>query len=413
MRVSTADLRDTAAVDDLVEGQEVVFSVAGQVSHIDSMTDPIADLEINCRSQLSLLEALRRRNPRARVVFAGSRQQYGRPRYLPVDEEHPLEPVDVNGIHKAAAESATLLYHRVHGLPACSLRLTNTYGPRMQMRHPRQGFVAWFVRLAVEGREIELFGGGESLRDFNEVEDVVDAFLLCGTDDAAVGQVFNLGHPEPVTVRQFAELLLDVAGGGSLRERPFPADRARIDIGSVFADYGKIRERLGWEPRIGLREGLDSHGRLLPPPSRALLVSRVRFFDPRRAYEAQREELDAAFRRVLESEQIVLGPEVEAFEREFAELTGTTDAVGVASGTDALELALRALELPPQLGGDLPEPDGKRDADGDRPGRVPAGPRRRRPPDAHDRSGARRRRPLAGDGGGGRCAPLRPPGADR
>jgi UDP-glucose 4-epimerase len=255
VRVSTADLRDGA--DDLVEGQEVVFSIAGQVSHVDSMTDPIADLELNCRSQFSLLEALRRRNPQARVVYAGSRQQYGRPRYLPVDEAHPLEPVDVNGINKAAAESAVLLYHRVHGLPACSLRLTNTYGPRMQMRHPRQGFVGWFVRLAVEGREIELFGGGESLRDFNEVEDVVDAFLLCGAADEAVGEVFNLGHPEAVTVRQFAELLLDVAGDGSLRERPFPEDRARIDIGSVFADYGKIRERLGWEPRIGLREGLE------------------------------------------------------------------------------------------------------------------------------------------------------------
>jgi UDP-glucose 4-epimerase len=256
VRVSTADLRDTAAVDDVVEGQEVVFSLAGQVSHVDSMTDPIGDLEINCRSQLSLLEALRRRNPRARLVFAGSRQQYGRPRYLPVDEEHPLEPVDVNGIHKAAAESATLLYHRVHGLPTCSLRLTNTYGRRMQMRNPRQGFAAWFVRLAVEGREIELFGGGESLRDFNEVDDVVDAFLLCGTDEVAVGQVFNLGHPEPVRVRQFAELLLDVVGGGSLVKRHFPPERARIDIGSVYADYGKIRERLGWEPRIGLREGL-------------------------------------------------------------------------------------------------------------------------------------------------------------
>jgi UDP-glucose 4-epimerase len=256
VRVSTADLREVAAIEDLVDGQEIVFALAGQVSHVDSMTDPIADLEINCQSQLSLLEALRRRNPRARVIFAGSRQQYGRARYLPVDEEHPLDPVDMNGIHKAAAEAATLLYHRVYGLPACSLRLTNTYGPRMQMRHARQGFVAWFVRLAVEGRELELFGGGEALRDFNEVEDVVEAFLLCGTAEAAVGEVFNLGHPEPVTVRHFAELLLDVAGSGSLRERPFPDDRARIDIGSAHADYRKIRDRLGWEPRIGLREGL-------------------------------------------------------------------------------------------------------------------------------------------------------------
>jgi UDP-glucose 4-epimerase len=256
VRVSTADLRDTAAIEELVEGQEVVFALAGQVSHVDSMTDPIADLEINCRSQLSLVEALRRRNPRARLVFAGSRQQYGRARYLPVDEEHPLDPVDINGVHKAAAETATLLYHRVHGLPACSLRLTNTYGPRMQMRHPRQGFVAWFVRLAVEGRELELFGGGEALRDFNEVDDVVDAFLLSGAEEAAVGEAFNLGHPEPISVRRFAEIVVDVAGSGSLRERPFPDDRARIDIGSVHADFGKIRERLGWEPRVDLHEGL-------------------------------------------------------------------------------------------------------------------------------------------------------------
>jgi UDP-glucose 4-epimerase len=254
--VSTTDLRDEAELDALVDGQEIVFALAGNVSHVDSMTDPIGDLEINCRSQLALLEALRRRNRTARVVYAGSRQQYGRPQYLPLDEKHPLEPVDVNGIHKAAAENATLLYHRVHGLPTCSLRLTNTYGPRMQMRHARQGFVAWFVRLAVEGAEIELFGGGDSLRDFNDVDDVVDAFLLCGSADAAVGEVFNLGHPEPVTVRQFAELLVEVADGGALSERPFPSERARIDIGSVYMDYGKIRERLGWEPRVGLREGL-------------------------------------------------------------------------------------------------------------------------------------------------------------
>jgi UDP-glucose 4-epimerase len=256
IEVSTADLRDADAVARLVPHQEVVFAVAGDVSHVDSMTDPLRDLELNYRTQLSLLEELRKGNPKARVVYAGSRQQYGRPQYLPVDERHPLEPADVNGIDKAAAESATLVYHRVHGLPACSLRLTNTYGPRMQMRHGRQGFIPWFVRRAIDGEELELYGGGESLRDFNEVGDVVEAFLLCGEADAAVGEVFNLGHPDPVTIRRFAEILLDVTGSGTLAERPFPADRASIDIGSVYADYGKIRERLGWEPRVGLREGL-------------------------------------------------------------------------------------------------------------------------------------------------------------
>jgi len=256
IEVSTSDLRDGDAVARLVADQEVVFAVAGSVSHLDSMTDPLRDLELNYRTQLSLLQALRERNPEARVVYAGSRQEYGRPQYLPVDERHPLEPVDINGIDKAAAESATLIYHRVHGLRACSLRLTNTYGPRMQMRHGRQGFVPWFVRRALDGEELELFGGGESLRDFNEVGDVVEAFLLCGQADSAVGEVFNLGHPEPVTIRRFAETLLEVAGSGKLVDRRFPADRASIDIGSVYADFSKIRERLGWEPRVGLHEGL-------------------------------------------------------------------------------------------------------------------------------------------------------------
>ncbi|MGH3079768.1 MAG: NAD-dependent epimerase/dehydratase family protein [Gaiellaceae bacterium] len=256
LEVSNADLRDLEAARELVVGREIVFSIAGNVSHVDSMADPFLDLDLNFRTQLSVLEALRSQRSQARVVYAGSRQQYGRPRYLPLDEHHPLEAIDVNGINKTAAESATLLYHRVHGVQTCSLRLTNTYGPRMQMRHPRQGFVPWFVRRAIEGEEIELYGGGDSFRDFNEVDDVVGAFLRAGVDDAAVGEAFNLGHPEPVTIRQFAETLVEVAGSGTLTERPFPPDRAAIDIGSVFANYGKARGLLGWEPRVGLREGL-------------------------------------------------------------------------------------------------------------------------------------------------------------
>jgi UDP-glucose 4-epimerase len=256
LTVHELDLRETEAVAELVDGTDVVFAIAGNVSHIDSMSDPFVDLDLNYRAQLSLLEALRRQGSSARVVYAGSRQQYGRPRYLPLDEAHPLAAIDVNGINKTAAETATLLYGELYRISACSLRLTNTYGPRMQMRHPRQGFVAWFVRLALEGREIELFGGGESLRDFNEVEDVVDAFLRAGVSDAAVGEAFNLGHPEALTIREFAETLVEVAGSGSLTERPFPPDRADIDIGSVFTNYGKIHGVLGWEPRVGLREGL-------------------------------------------------------------------------------------------------------------------------------------------------------------
>jgi UDP-glucose 4-epimerase len=256
VRVEVADLRDRPAIEELVAGQDVIFNLAGQVSHVDSMNDPVADVELNYLAQLSLLEACRERNRDAPVVFAGSRQEYGRPRYLPVDEQHPIDPVDVNGVNKAAAESALLVYHRAYGLPVCSLRLTNTYGPRMLMRHPRQGFAAWFIRLAVEGGEIELFGSGSDLRDFNYVDDVVDALLLSGSTTVANGQVYNLGHPEPTSVAAFAETVMEVAGGGTLRDVPFPKDRARIDVGSVFADFSKIRDELGWEPRTTLREGL-------------------------------------------------------------------------------------------------------------------------------------------------------------
>jgi UDP-glucose 4-epimerase len=256
VRLEIADVRDQPVMEELVGRQDVIFHLAGQVSHVDSMTDPVRDLELNYRSALSLLEACRRRNGDGRVVFAASRQQYGKPRYLPVDEQHPLDPVDVNGVDKAAAEASLRVYYRAHELPVCSLRLTNTYGPRMQMRHARQGFAAWFVRLALEGREIELYGGGSALRDFNYVDDVVDAFLVAGRAEEAIGEVYNLGHPEPTSVRGFAERLLDAVGGGSLRDVPFPEARARIDVGSVYADFQKIRGELGWEPRTSLAEGL-------------------------------------------------------------------------------------------------------------------------------------------------------------
>jgi UDP-glucose 4-epimerase len=256
VRVEVVDLRDRPAMETLVAGQDVIFNLAGQVSHVDSMNDPVGDLELNYLAQLSLLEACRERNAETRVVYAASRQEYGRPHYLPVDEKHPVDPVDVNGVNKAAAEAALLVYHRAFGLSVCSLRLTNTYGPRMLMRHPRQGFAGWFIRRAVEGSEIELFGSGSDLRDFNYVDDVVEALLLSGKTAEADGQIFNLGHPQPTSVAGFAETLLDVAGGGTVRDVPFPQDRARIDVGSVHADFTKIRNELGWEPRTSLREGL-------------------------------------------------------------------------------------------------------------------------------------------------------------
>jgi UDP-glucose 4-epimerase len=240
----------------LLRGQDVLFNLAGQVSHIDSMADPVTDLEINCTSQLLVLEAVRRTNPELKVVYAGTRQVYGKPLYLPVDEKHPLQPVDVNGINKISGEFYHLVYHQVYGLRASSLRLTNTYGPRQLIRHNRQGFIGWFVRQAAFGEEILVFGDGLQKRDFNHVDDVVDAFLRAGAKDAADGQVLNLGDARPVSLLELVEVLLDVAGGGSYRLVPFPPERKRIDIGDFYADTSRARAVLGWSPTVPLRDGL-------------------------------------------------------------------------------------------------------------------------------------------------------------
>jgi nucleoside-diphosphate-sugar epimerase len=256
VRVVERDVRDGEAMAELVPGHDYVFHLAGQVSHTDSMSEPQRDLEHNCRASLSLLEALRAHNPTARVVFAGTRQVYGRPQRLPLDESHPCQPVDVNGIHKWAAEQYHRLYHEVHGIPTVVLRLTNTYGPGQLVKHPRQGFIGWFLRRAVEGAEIEIMGDGSQLRDLNHVDDVVDAMLRAAATPAAFGRVYNLGAPEPVSLESLVRLLLELAGRGSYRFVPFPPERKSIDVGSVQIDFGRIRRELGWEPRVPLREGL-------------------------------------------------------------------------------------------------------------------------------------------------------------
>jgi len=254
VRINIADVRGHG-MEYLVRGQEVLFNLAGQVSHLDSMTDPVTDLEINCTSQLRVLEAVRRGNPELKIVYAGTRQVYGRPHYLPVDEKHLLQPVDVNGINKISGEFYHLVYHQVYGIRASSLRLTNTYGPRQLIRHNRQGFIGWFVRQAALGEEIQVFGDGSQKRDFTHVEDVVDAFLRAGASDASDGQVFNLGEETPVSLLELVELLAEVAGARYTLV-PFPPERKRIDIGDFYADITKIRSTLGWEPTKPLREGL-------------------------------------------------------------------------------------------------------------------------------------------------------------
>jgi UDP-glucose 4-epimerase len=257
VRINLSDIRDPWSIRALVRGQDYIFNLAGQVSHLDSMEDPETDLDINCKAQLSLLEACRRTNPEARIVFAASRQQYGRPQFLPVTEEHPLAPVDVNGINLIAGESYHLLYHAVHGIPATSLRLTNTYGPHLLMKHGRQGFITVFIRRALEGQELQVFGDGEQLRDFTYVTDAVDAFVVTALTPETYGQALNVGGIEPVSLLAVAELCQELAGaGGSVRRTPWPEERAKIDIGSIYVDDARLRGLTGWSPRIGLREGL-------------------------------------------------------------------------------------------------------------------------------------------------------------
>ena len=253
--VHRTDVREHAKLARLVRGQDFLFNLAGQTSHMDSMTDPETDLEINCRAQLALLEACRKNNPGVRIVFASTRQIYGKPDYLPVDERHPVRPVDVNGINKAAGESFHLLYARVHGIRATALRLTNTIGPRMRVKDARQTFVGVWVRRLIEGEAIEVWGG-EQQRDFTYVDDAVEAFLLAAARDEAVGEVFNLGGPPPVTLQTLAELMVAANGGGAFVVRAFPADRKKIDIGDYFADDRKIARVLGWKPRTDLRAAL-------------------------------------------------------------------------------------------------------------------------------------------------------------
>jgi UDP-glucose 4-epimerase len=257
VRMNIADVRQESTMSYLVRHVDVIFNLAGQVSHIDSMRDPYTDLEINCRSQLSLLEACRRNNPKAKVVYAGTRQVYGKPDALPVTEQHLVRPTDVNGINKVAGEYYHLVYNNVFGVRACSLRLTNIYGPRQLVKHSRQGFIGWFIRLAVEDREIEVYGDGSQLRDFVFVDDAADAFLRAGASDACNGEVFNVGGLEPVSHRDLVQLLIEVAGSGRVRYIDWPADKKAIDIGSFYADSSRFRGVTGWEPRVGLRDGFE------------------------------------------------------------------------------------------------------------------------------------------------------------
>jgi UDP-glucose 4-epimerase len=256
VKVHHADMGDDYVANHLVGGVDYIFNLAGQVSHLESLRHPHRDLEMNCAAQLTMLEACRNYNPHVKIVFASTRQVYGRPFRLPVRETHRVAPLDINGVHKLAAEHYHLLYNRLYGTRAVCLRLTNTYGPRQLIRHNRQGFIAWFVRQALEGSVIELYGEGRQKRDLNYVDDVVDALLLAGASERAEGEIFNLGGGDPVALSEIASELIGLTGRGSMRLVPFPPEQQLIEIGNCYLSCHKIEAALGWHPRTKWQEGL-------------------------------------------------------------------------------------------------------------------------------------------------------------
>ena len=254
--VNVCDVRDPFALNYLLKDKDFLFNLAGQTSHIDSMTDPKTDLEINAIAQLSILEACRKISPEIKIVFASTRQIYGKPEYLPVDEKHPISPVDVNGINKLAGEWYHRLYNNVYDIRSCALRLTNTYGPGMRVKDARQTFLGIWVRMLIEGKPITVYGDGLQLRDFNYVDDCVDAILLAGATDKSNGGVYNLGSDEVIGLKKLAEMMIELNCDGTYELITFPPERKNIDIGDYYGNYKLITKDLDWSPKIKMIDGL-------------------------------------------------------------------------------------------------------------------------------------------------------------
>ena len=256
VRINLSDVRDPFSINELIKGQDYLFNLAGQTSHLDSMNDPSTDLDINAKAQLSILEACRKNNPNIRIVFASTRQVYGKPKYLPVDEKHPLNPVDVNGINKIAGEQYHLLYNKIYQIQSSVLRLTNTYGPRMRIKDSRQTFLGIWIRNLIEGKPIQIYGDGSQRRDYNYVDDLVDALIISATDGKAVGKIYNLGASDPMSLKDTAECMCQEIKHGSYNLVPFPEDRKAIDVGDFICDYSSFSSAFGWKPKIKFEAGI-------------------------------------------------------------------------------------------------------------------------------------------------------------
>ncbi len=256
VHINFSDIRNELSMNYLVQGKDYIFHLAGQVNHVDSMRNPIQDLDINCKGTLVLLEACHHHNPDTRIIFAGTRGEYGKSVHLPVDEEHPTNPVGIYAITNLTAEKMVLVYHNVKGLRGVCLRITNTFGPRHQMMHDEYGVLNWFIRKAMDNETIPVFGDGSILRDFLYVDDLIDALLQTATTSRAYGDVYNVGTGRGISFQDLAETIVAVTGKGNVAHVPFTRERKEVEPGDYVADITKIRKTIGWDPKVPLEEGI-------------------------------------------------------------------------------------------------------------------------------------------------------------
>ncbi|HCR70818.1 MAG TPA: NAD-dependent epimerase [Anaerolineae bacterium] len=255
IEIIQSDIGNENELTSVLKDKKYLFNLAGQNSHIGSMNDPYKDLTVNADSQLKILEVCRLYNPEIKIVFAGTRQVYGRAKYLPVDEKHLITPLDNNGVSKRAGEMYHIVYNRVYDMATCVLRMTNVYGERMRIKDDKLTFVGWWIRQLLEGQTIQIYGDGSQIRDFNYVDDVVYALLLCASNPFAYGKIYNLGG-EPITLLELAQLMIQIHGTGNYELITYPANRKRIDIGDYYGNYSFINTELGWQPQISLQDGM-------------------------------------------------------------------------------------------------------------------------------------------------------------
>lgn len=256
VHISFSDVRDKSSMNYLVQDKDYIFHLAGQVSHVDSIINPFMDVEINVMGTLSVLEACKRNNPEARLIFTGTRGQYGPSVKLPVDENAPTNPMGMYAITNLTAEKMILMYHNIHRIRGVCLRITNTYGPRHQMKHNRYGVLNWFIRLVLDNETIPVFGDGQILRDFLCIDDLVECLLMVATCEEAYGEIFNVGSGTGMNFLDLAKTIIKVARSGRYEFTEFSPERKAVEPGDYYADISKIRRLVGWEPKTAIEVGL-------------------------------------------------------------------------------------------------------------------------------------------------------------